>query len=171
MASVERDPVVCLGCGESVQRSSERRKLASSSSSHVVPLWKKTMSSQLLKHNLHADLDQLLAGSRRTAGQMCRKCFYSYEKVLTSTSALENNAEKAIAQLCDVQEIRTNTDVTATPRAYDVPPAPKRLPPPARFDPLSSEKQASPGVAVSTYIFNGCRFKTNCCSQVVVNCI
>ena len=27
MASVERDPVVCLGCGESVQRSSEDANL------------------------------------------------------------------------------------------------------------------------------------------------
>ena len=89
---------------------------------------------------------------------MCRKCLYSYETVITSTSALENKAEKVIAQLCDVQRIRTNTDMTTAPRACDVPPAPKRRPPPTHFDPLSSEKQTTPGVAASTYIFYGCRF-------------
>ena len=45
MASVEHNPVVCLRCGESIQRSLERRKVASSSSFHVVPLWKKNVIS------------------------------------------------------------------------------------------------------------------------------
>ena len=90
MATSSATPVVCLGCGQPVRRSTDRRKLTSSASQHVLPLWKTTIASALEKRNQLADLDSL------SSGCMCRTCFYAYEKVVKSKAIIEANAAKGL---------------------------------------------------------------------------
>ena len=77
------------------------RNLRSSVSQHVVPLWKSIISQELEKRNQQADLDCMIAsaGDSQRVRQMCRKCFYTYEKVLKAQAVIESNAVKAVALL------------------------------------------------------------------------
>ena len=97
-------PVVCLGCGEVSRRSSDRRNLASTVSQHVASLWKSIMESELQNRNQVVDLDSLISGrgEPRKGGQMCRKCFYAYEKALNARAIVEANAVKALDAIAPV---------------------------------------------------------------------
>ena len=57
-----RSEVVCLGCGVVTTRSSDRRNLNSSSSAHVLPLWKATIASQLNQLADSVSLECFLGG-------------------------------------------------------------------------------------------------------------
>ena len=54
--------VLCLACGEVTQRPSDRWRMKSSTSQHVVPLRKHIVSRELEKRNQQADLDQIISG-------------------------------------------------------------------------------------------------------------
>ena len=56
------------------------------------------MTSELQKRKQLFDLDSLISGSDEPhkPGKMCRKCFYTYEKVLKAKTVLQTNAAKAL---------------------------------------------------------------------------
>ena len=82
MAAANKD--VCFACGEVVPRASERRNLTSSSSTHVLNLWKAVLQSELKRRESAERFRDIIVGTG--AMHMCRKCFYSYEKVLNAKS-------------------------------------------------------------------------------------
>ena len=87
--------VVCLACGETTKRSSDRRRLSSNVCQHVSSLWKTTISLELQKRSqLHVDVEAL-----SLSGHVCRKCFYAYEKVLKAKAVVESSASKAVDAL------------------------------------------------------------------------
>lgn len=157
MHTKQSAPVVCLGCGEVAQRSSDRRNLKSSCSQHVVSLWKTTIASELQKRNQLADLDSLISGSGEPhgAGYMCRRCFYSYEKVLKAKAIIESNAAKVLD--CIVPVINTTPTVgsqrtSSSCSTSTIPaPPPKRRPPPPKFASTPRRSQ-SPDVAVNILV-------------------
>ena len=56
------------------------------------------MASELQNRNQVIDLDSLILGrgEPRRGGQICRKCFYAYEKALNARAMIEANAVKAL---------------------------------------------------------------------------
>ena len=56
------------------------------------------MTSELQKRKQLVDLDSLISGSDELykAGKMCRKCFYTYEKVFNAKTVLQINAAMAL---------------------------------------------------------------------------
>ena len=117
----------CVACGEVAVKRGDRRSLRSSASEHVLPLWKSTIEKALEKVRM-TDLEE--TGTE----QMCRRCFYAYEKVLKAHAVIEGNAAKAVRVL--------STQATTAV----LPPAPKRRPPPVSSSGTESE---SPSVSVS----------------------
>ena len=128
--------VLCLGCGEVVQRSSERSNLMTTTSQHVVPLWKEVVGSELQRRGRVMDLDGIVSESG--ARYMCRKCFYAYEKVLKARAVIEANAAKAVIPNTSLKRSSPNLAVL----------------PPAKRCPVSScstsGKEPSPHVSVSS---------------------
>ena len=63
-----------------------------------MPMWKQVASKELEERGQHVDLDGLISGYGDPAkvGYMCRKCFYSYEKLLSTQATLELKVKKAI---------------------------------------------------------------------------
>ena len=150
-------PVLCLGCGEVSPRSSDRRNLMSNSSQHVVPLWKKTIASELQKRNQLIDLDGLISGwgEPHRAGQMCRKCFYAYEKVLNASAVIEASAVKALDAMTPATSSLPRAMKPCTKRASSNPgittSTPKKRPPAPFFSPDFDDtegRKRSPDVAV-----------------------
>ena len=136
------EPAICLGCGVTTRRSSDRRNLYSSASAHILPLWSTTITSQLKKNTQLVDLDiDNLLSAEVGRPHLCRKCFYGYEKVLKVTSVIEDNANKAIAEVLSLP--RSSSD--------SLPPPSKRRPQPLP-QPLSTA--GSPSVSVSAYLYD-----------------
>ena len=131
--------VLCLGCGEGVQRSSERRSLTSPSSQHVIPLWKEVVGSELQRMGKVADLESVVSGSG-AGGYMCRKCFYACEKVLKARAVIEANAAKAIDAV-----LLTTSPKRPSPNLAVLPPAKRRL----TSSCSTSGNEPSPHVSVS----------------------
>ena len=136
MAAV-RSIIICLGCGTATKRSSDRRYLYSSASSHVLPLWSSTITTQLKQSHPQLELDSLLAEVGRP--YLCRKCFYGYEKVLKGTEAIKENMNKALEEVLPLAD---NTDSSESLP----PPAKKRRQP---LQPQSLITSGSPSVSVS----------------------
>ena len=67
-------------------------------------MWKQVASKELEERGQHADLDGLISGYGDPAkvGYMCRKCFYSYEKLLSTQATLELKVKKAIDAIASV---------------------------------------------------------------------
>ena len=162
MADNTNTPVLCLGCGESTRGPWDRRNLKSSVSQHVVPLWKSIIRRELEKRNQQADLDCVIAGpgDPDRVGQMCRKCFYAYEKVLKAQAVIESNAVKAIdavvfassASEKDSSQMlgkRTSSSISAISQS----PSKRRTQPPV-FVRSTSASRRSPHVAVSRQCHN-----------------
>ena len=63
-----------------------------------MPMWKQVASKELEERGQHADLNGLISGYGDPAkvGYMRRKCFYSYEKLLSTQATLELKVKKAI---------------------------------------------------------------------------
>ena len=122
MAAANKD--VCFACGEAVPRASERRNLTSSSSIHVLNLWKAVLQSELERRESAERFRDIIAGTG--AMHMCRKCFYSYEKVLNARAAIESNFSNAFGSLFGA--LNDPTDATQECSSQDVPqcPPPKR---------------------------------------------
>lgn len=72
--------LLCLACGEGPLVTTNRRNILSSSSQHVIPLWRHMVEMEFERRNQYVALDIVLSASQHTF--MCRKCFYAYEKVL-----------------------------------------------------------------------------------------
>ena len=159
MAQSSNTPVLCLGCGERTRGPWDRRNLTSSVSQHVVPLWKSIISKELEKRNQQADLDFVIAGAgdSQRVGQMCRKCFYAYEKVLKAQAVIESNAVKAVALLSSASAKdssqtlgkRTASSTSGTSQS----PSKRRTQPPV-FVRSTTASKLSPHVAVSRHCHN-----------------
>ena len=85
MASV----VLCLGCGSTINQSSDRRNLSGKSSTAVLSAWKEVIKAELEKRGCLAVFESLftsdgLIQTKNHGNQknMCRKCFYLYEKTI-----------------------------------------------------------------------------------------
>ena len=67
-------------------------------------MWKQVAIKELEERGQHADLDGLISGYGDPAkvGYMCRKCFYSYEKLLSTQATLELKVKKAIDAIASV---------------------------------------------------------------------
>ena len=83
--------VVCLGCGITINHSSDRRNLCGNSSKTVLSAWMNFVKAELEKKGCLAVFESLFTidGQIRTKNHgnqknMCRKCFYLYEKTLKS---------------------------------------------------------------------------------------
>ena len=155
--------MVCLGCAEVTHRPSDRRKLKSSASQHVLPLWKHVVTRVLEKRNQQADLDGLLCGygNPERGGQMCRKCFYAYEKVLKAQAVIESSVTKVVdviipvsSRTRDVSQTTGTRVASSSTTSLSPPPAPKRRPPPPVFahTPSTSMKSQSPDVVVTRIV-------------------
>jgi len=82
---------LCLDCGITINKASDRRNLCGSPSQTVLSTWKKLLKAEFEKRGCLAVFDSLftLNGEIRTKNygnqkNMCRKCFYLYEKTLKS---------------------------------------------------------------------------------------
>ncbi len=69
-----------------------------------MPMWKQVASKELEGRGQHADLNGLISGYGDPAkvGYMCRKCFYSYEKLLSTQATLELKVKKTIDAISSV---------------------------------------------------------------------
>lgn len=125
----------CVACGE-LTVGADRRNLRTEASKHVLPLWRSTISSKI--HAEPGDLDGILD---KAGWQMCRKCFYAYEKALKAQAVIDEKATKAI---------RVLTAESASVQIAEIhPPPPKRRPPPVFLTSSSGTESDSPEVAVS----------------------
>lgn len=87
--------MLCFGCGSDLSgRPTDRRRLASPSSTKVVLQWKQLV----LQDNgyCESELDHLITGdgTPEQSGKMCRKCFAAYERLADLTTTLRNNLYK-----------------------------------------------------------------------------
>ena len=71
---------ICLACGELTIKK-DRRVLggSGSASEQVTNLWRETIANELRRRSKVLDFDSLIHPG---AGYLCRKCYYSYEKLL-----------------------------------------------------------------------------------------
>lgn len=91
MASNMASIVLCLGCGVTINNSSDRRNLYGNSSTAVLSAWKNALKGELERRKFLSVFESLFTanGEVRTKNygnqkNMCRKCFYLYEKTLKS---------------------------------------------------------------------------------------
>ena len=149
----DRNPVVCLGCGEVVHRSSERRNLTSAASQRVVPLWKTVMDSELERRGHAADLVSMVSGvDGNGPGYMYRKFFYAYEKFLKAKITIEENVAKVITPTLISPLSSTPKRSSPNPTVF---PPPKRHPQPSMLVSSSRStvgKEPSPHVSVSCMV-------------------
>ena len=157
-----------FGCGQAVQRSSERRNLTSSTSRHVVPLWKTVLGSALERRGIAAAQSESMIAELDGTGYMCRKCFYAYERVLKLKTTLEENAAKAIDAIVPTRAspiasvaVSSSTPKRSSQNSTVIPP-PKRRPQSSVLSSSSSSgfphsTEPSPNVSVSFYGYSGCQ--------------
>ena len=138
----------CLGCGENLPNSRDRRSLANPGTKDVVDLWKSLMESKIEDPFV---IGPILAGQdAKRPPKMCRKCFTAYRRCARLHVALATNLRNAAATL----------GLVCHSSSTNPPPAPKR----PRLT-LSSQSESascgstscvttsSPDVAVSVLAF------------------
>ena len=83
--------VLCLGCGITINHSSDRRNLCGDSSKTVLAAWKNFLNVELETRGYLAvsseslfTIDGIRTKDHGNQKNMCRKCFYLYEKTLKS---------------------------------------------------------------------------------------
>ena len=91
MAASVNDPRndhICLGCGVVINNASDRRNLCGNASQNVSSAWKGLLKAELEGRGCGSTFESLFSadgelltnyGNQRN---MCRKCFYSYERML-----------------------------------------------------------------------------------------
>ena len=111
--------VLCLGCGTTINHSSDRRNLCGNSSKTVLSAWKEFLKAEFEKRGCLAVFDSLFTtdGQIRTTDHgnqknMCRKCFYLYEKTLKSLevgtiSSYFNNCTKVVVLCIFLKQMST----------------------------------------------------------------
>lgn len=134
--------VVCLACCDITSRASKRRNLSSSSSSHVVPLWKEIVQEEIQKQDRNIDIDSVVDPDR--SGYMCRKCFYAYEKYMKLKESLSSKARLAIDSIFP----QSSSQIPCIKRStFSLPPPPSKRVSISKSMPLatsSSSKTDSP---------------------------
>ena len=151
-------PRYYLGCGV-VTRVTDRRKLNAVSQS-VVSLWKNLVTEELQKRDRlqFVDLDYIISGSGDpgTAGHVCGKCFYKYEKMVKTKEELMSSVNQIIDAIVTATRARTVSCTPKTSRKHEssnasstsLIPASKRLSS-QHAQPAPTASENSPNVSVS----------------------
>lgn len=79
------DVPLCLGCGEQITKATDRHNLCNTSSRHVFNMWREFFKRKLERRNqlsVLMDSGEIIAANGVYQKNMCKKCFYYFEKFL-----------------------------------------------------------------------------------------
>lgn len=81
--------VVCLACGSTISKATERRNICSTSSGLIFSLWKGYFKRELERKNQFGvsyessftDNGEVRTTNKGNQKNICRQCFYAFEKL------------------------------------------------------------------------------------------
>ncbi len=112
---MEANHEICLGCGEDLQASRERRKLSSDSIAssgpreNVLSEWKIIITREL--QNQGTMYDQVFKDPENP-GKMCKKCFRDFEKFYKLSSQLRSKLAVPVNKLLSL--VTSSSDFTTS---------------------------------------------------------
>jgi len=86
----------CLGCGSELSQASDRRALGTATDVAVV--WRQFVENEA-DDEIAVNIDAILSEKDRILPKMCRKCFYSYKKLIEKEESIRKNLRQAATVL------------------------------------------------------------------------
>ncbi len=147
----------CLGCGEDLQVSRERRKLGSDSVSgsgsreSVFAEWKILISNEVQVQGIPY---YQVFRDQENPGKMCKKCFRNFKKLCKISSQLRANLALPVEKLCPVITCSRNLASSSSGITSDSTPTRKRRCYRPNFLKLVSPETTGQGSGSPTVVVN-----------------